>query len=133
MAHVVVDASVLIAIVTNGPEKVNLIEMTQDVNLISPHSVHWEIGNAFSAMFKRNRVSFEDAIKAIAAYQEITIRFVDIELDEALKLAYSLETNACDAYLIRCAIKYRSPLISLDKKLLNNAKSTNVKVLEVTQ
>lgn len=133
MSNVVVDASVLIAVVTNEPEKANLIQMTQNMVLIAPPSVHWEIGHAFSAMFKRNRVSIEDAIQAIEAYKRIPIRFAEIELDEAVKLVDMLKIYAYDAYIIRCAIKYRSPLMSLDKNLINSAKLINAQVLEVTQ
>jgi predicted nucleic acid-binding protein len=133
VANVVVDASVVIAVVTNEPHKANLIRLTHNVNLIAPHSVHWEIGNAFSAMFKRNRVSIEDAIQALEAYQKIPIRFAQIELGEAIMLADTLNIYAYDAYLIRCAVKYRSPLLSLDQSLVNSAKMVNVKVIEVTE
>ena len=133
MTNVVVDASVLIAVVTNEPEKANLIKLTQNVDLIAPHSIHWEIGNAFSAMLKRNRVPLEEAIQAIAAYQKIPIRFVSIELDEAIRLADTLKIYAYDAFLIRCAIKYKSPLLSLDKSLVNSAKLIKARILEVTQ
>ena len=132
MANVIVDASVLIAIVTNEPLKPNLIGLTQDVNLIAPHSIHWEIGNAFSAMFKRKRVSIDDAIQAIEAYQRIPIRFVEVELDEAMRLAERLDIYAYDAYMIRCAIKYRSPLLSLDRSLVNSAKLVKAQAIEVT-
>ncbi len=89
MANIVVDASVLIAIVTNEPKKKELIELTRNVDLIAPHSIHWEIGNAFSAMLKRNRISVRDAIKAMRVYQKIPIRMVDVELEETIKLADS--------------------------------------------
>jgi predicted nucleic acid-binding protein len=133
MTKVVVDASIIIAVVSNEPQKGPLIQMTQDVNLIAPHSIHWEIGNAFSAMFKRNRITIEDAIQAIFACEKIPIRFADIELDEALKLAHALNIYAYDAFIIRCAIKYKSPLISLDQKLLYAANMAKAQVLEVPQ
>jgi predicted nucleic acid-binding protein len=128
----VVDSSVLIAVVTNEPDKAKLVQLTQNVDLIAPHSIHWEIGNAFSAMFKRNRVTVEDAVQAIKAYQNITIRFVDVELEEAVRLASRLNIYAYDAYLIRCALKYKSPLLSLDQRLLNFARSVNTQIVEVT-
>ncbi len=132
MANIVVDASVLIAIVTNEPKKKELIELTRNVDLIAPHSIHWEIGNAFSAMLKRNRISVRDAIKAMRVYQKIPIRMVDVELEETIKLADKLNIYAYDAYLIRCAIKYKSPLLSLDKSLVNSAKSVKAQIMEVT-
>ena len=132
MANIVVDASVLIAIITNEPKKKELIELTRNVDLIAPHSIHWEIGNAFSAMLKRNRISVTDAIKAMQVYQKIPIRMVDVELEETIKLADKLNIYAYDAYLIRCAIKYKSPLLSLDKSLVNSAKSVKAQIMEVT-
>jgi len=129
--NVVVGASVLIAVVINEPEKANLVQLTQNVDLIAPHSIHWEIGNAFSAMLKRDRVSLTEALQAIAVYNNILLRTVDIELDEALKLADTLNIYAYDAYLIRCAIKYKAPLLSLDQSLIHAAKSIKAQIVEV--
>ena len=132
MANVVVDASVLIAVVTNEAEKARLVQLTQDVDLIAPHSIRWEIGNAFSAMLKRRRITVEEAIRAIELYQKIPVRFVDVEIEEAIRLADALNIYAYDAYLVRCAIKYNSPLLSLDEGLVQSAKSAKAQVLEVT-
>jgi len=129
--NIVVDTSVIIAVIANEPEKDKLIKLTQGVDVIAPHSVHWEIGNAFSAMFKRKIVTLEQALKAIQAYSKIPIRFVDVELEQSLEIAETLNIYAYDAYLIRCALRYKSPLISLDRDLVDSAKRMNVKVIEV--
>lgn len=131
MANIVVDASALIAVVTNEPKKAKLIRLTRNVDLIAPASVHWEIGNAFSAMLRRSRITVTDALQAIGAYRMIPIRFVDVELEEAIKLADALNIYAYDAYLIRCAIKYKSPLLSLDQRLVNSAQSAKAQIVEV--
>ena len=133
MPNLVVDASILIAVITNEAEKAKLIQLTHNRDLIAPHSVQWEIGNAFSAIFKRKRVTIEDALQAIKAYQKIPIRFVDSELEGAIQLAYLLNIYAYDAYLIQCAIKYNAPLLSLDQGLIKSAKSQKVQVVEVTK
>ena len=126
----VIDASALIAVVANEPEKAKLVQLTQNVDLIAPHSIHWEIGNAFSAMLKRDRITVEQAIKAIETYQKIPVRLVDVELDETLRLADALDTYAYDAYLIRCAVKYKAPLLSLDQGLIHAAKAMNIQIVE---
>jgi predicted nucleic acid-binding protein len=131
MTKVVVDASVLIAVVTNESTKARLVQLTQGADLIAPHSIHWEIGNALSAMLKRDRIKFTEALQIVAAYQDIPIRFVDVELAETLTLADRLSMYAYDAYLIRCAIKYKAPLLSLDRGLLHAAQSVKVRILEV--
>ena len=131
IVNIVVDTSVIIATIANEPEKDTLVELTRGANLIAPHSVHWEIGNAFSAMFKRKRVTLEQALKAVQAYSEIPIRFVDVALERSLEIAETLSIYAYDAYLIRCALKYKASLISLDRNLVDSAKCMKVKVIEV--
>ena len=131
--EVVVDASVLIAVVANEADKPKLIEITQKAELIAPLSVHWEMGNAFSAMLKRERITLDQAIAAIEAYLQIPVRFVEVELIDALVLADELDMYAYDVYLLRCAEKYRSPLLSLDKKLITSAKNKKIAVLELPE
>jgi predicted nucleic acid-binding protein len=129
--EIVVDTSVLITVIANEPEKEQLIELTKGANLIAPHSVHWEIGNAFSAMLKRKRIGLTQALQALEAYRRIPIRFVDVELDETIEIAARLGIYAHDAYLIRCALKYRSPLMSLDRTLVEAARRLEAPVMEV--
>ena len=52
----IIDTSVIIAVLANEPIKKKLIKLTKGVELLAPTSVHWEIGNAFSAMLKRKRI-----------------------------------------------------------------------------
>ncbi len=129
--NVVVDTSVIIAVIANEPERDILIELTRGADLIAPQSIHWEVGNAFSAMLKRKRVTLAQAQKSIEIYKTIPIRFLDVGLEQTLKLASELDIYAYDAYIIECALKYKSPLISLDRTLVNVAKQMKVNVLEV--
>ncbi|RKY69237.1 MAG: VapC toxin family PIN domain ribonuclease [Candidatus Latescibacterota bacterium] len=130
---IVVDTSVIIAVIANEPEKEALVELTTGADLIAPHSVHWEVGNAFSAMLRRERITVEQAIQAIKLYQQIPMRLVEVELEEALKIADTLGIYAYDAYLIRCALKYKSPMISLDRNLVRAAKEMKARVIEVVK
>ncbi len=82
-------------------------------------------------MLKRNRISLEQSIKAIEIYSKIAIQFVDIDLKDSLKLCNELKLYAYDAYIISCALKYQSPLITLDKGLITSAAQKGVQVLEV--
>ena len=131
--EIVVDASVLIAVITNEDEKEKLVAMTDEAELIVPLSVHWEIGNAFSSLLKRKRVTIDEALQAIEIYLQIPVRFVDVELAESLELANELGLYAYDAYLLRCAAKYRLPLLTLDARLIQAAKEKKIQVLEVAE
>ena len=130
--RIVVDASVLIAVIADEAEKERLVDATAGAELLAPSSVHWEIGNALSALLKRKRVTIEEALQAIEIYQQIPISFVEVELAESMKLANELGLYAYDAYLLRCAAKYRSPLLTLDAGLIQAAKKKKIAVLEVT-
>ena len=127
----VVDASTLIAVVVNEPEKSRLVEITKGVDLLAPASIPWEIGNAFSAMLKRKRIMPEQAVDAVKAYQKIPVRYVEVELDESLKIAAKHKMYAYDAYLLRCAKKYKIKLLTLDKRLREIAREMNIEVVEV--
>ena len=52
-------------------------------------------------------------------------------IEEALRIAYSFNVYAYDAYMIQCAIEQKSELITLDKKLVEISKKMNIKTIEV--
>lgn len=109
--NIVVDALVIIAVIANKPQREVLIGVTKGVDLLAPPSVHWEIGNAFSAMLRRRRVTLAEVLKAIEVYRRIPIRFVEVELEDALRVAAEAGIYAYDACVIGCAQKYRAALI----------------------
>ncbi len=127
----VVDTSVIIAVLVNEPQRRALIRITQGAHLLAPPSVPWEVGNAFAAMIKRKRLTVTEALEAIVAYRQIPLRLVEVELDEAVRVAGESGIYAYDAYLIRCAQKYKAPLISLDRELAGVAERLGVDVVTV--
>ncbi len=129
---IVIDASALIAVLAGEPEREHLLSLTIGANLIAPPSVHWEIGNAFSAMLRRGRTDLSTVLDALSLYGEIPIRFVAIELAESVEMAGRLGIYAYDAYLLTCARRYRAPLLTLDVPLRTLARRVDVAVLEVT-
>lgn len=129
--NITIDTSALIAVITNEPTKSRLIEITQGADLIAPHSVHWEIANSFSAMFKRNRISLNDALTCIEVYKKIPVRYFDVDMSKSLEICHSQKMYAYDSYLIRCAQENRSPLLTLDSGLTHIATQLGVNCLEV--
>lgn len=125
---IVLDTSVIIAVITNEKHKPQLIDLTRGMDLIAPSSLHWEIGNALSAMFKQQRITLDQAKIAVAAYRQIQLRLSDIELDMAIDLADKLDIYAYDAYVIACALKHRCSLLTLDNRLSEAARKIGVAV-----
>jgi len=128
---IVVDTSAIVAVIVHEPQRGALIRLTKGADLLAPASVHWEVGNAFSALLKRNRIEVDQALQAVAAYRQIPIRYVDVELEDTLAIAAQYAIYACDAYLIRCGLKFSAPLLSLDRGLLQVAEQAGVHTIEV--
>ncbi len=129
--ELVVDASVLIAVLTGEGSRDNLIARTQGAQLVAPASVHAEIGNALAALLKRRRLKLAEVQAVLAAYAQIPLRLVEVELAGALELADRFGLYAYDAYIIACARQQRAPLLTLDPRLGRTAHEAGVEVLEI--
>lgn len=70
---------------------------------------------------------------ALSVYSRIPVRFVDVDLDEAMRAADQLNIYAYDAYVLVCARSKRCPMLSLDRGLLTAAKRLDIDVIEVKQ
>jgi predicted nucleic acid-binding protein len=128
--YVTIDTSALIAVISNEESKQDIVDLTEGYSLYSPMSVHWEIGNAFSAMFKRKSSSIERAKQALESYREIPIKFIDVSLANTLEISHALNIYAYDAYLIQCAQQTSSSLLTLDSGLKSAAKKMGIHILE---
>lgn len=128
---ITIDTSALIAVVGNEATKPGIVRLTEGSSLCAPASVHWEIGNAFSAMFKKRQTTVELAKKALAIYQAIPVKYFQYPLEQALELSARLGIYAYDAYLVQCAMQTNSPLLTLDRRLRAAAEKMGVQTLEV--
>jgi predicted nucleic acid-binding protein len=131
MKTIVVDTSALIAVIANEPEKGRLIELTNGCTLIAPRSVFWEIGNAFSAMLKRGRITKQQVDAALVAFDAIPVRYVELGLKEAVGIAAQYNIYAYDAYVLAAALRYKSPLLSLDQQMVRHGDVVGIQMLEV--
>ena len=129
--NIVVDTSVLIAVLVNEPERSKIVSLTIGLDLLAPGSVHWDIGNALSVMIKRKAIRVHQVEAVLKAYRQIPIRLVDVDLDRALEIALDRNIYAYDAYMIECARENRCKVLSLDKGLVEAAIKAGVGVLEV--
>ena len=128
----VIDASVVIAVIANEPIKPALIALTRGEELFAPRSLPWEIGNAFSAMFKRKAIELPQALAAIEEFSRIAITYVDVELRRSIELSHSLNSYADDAYLVACTEQIGGRFLTLDRGLVDAARRAGVNVVEVT-
>lgn len=131
--ELVIDTSAIIAVLVRESDRAALVEVTAGADLLAPPSVHWEVGNAFSAMFKRRRLTLRQAHRALEAYRRIPIRFSDVRLGQALEVSKGLDIYAYDAYVIACALQHRCAVLSLDRGLVEAATRAGIATVEVQQ
>ena len=130
VVEIVIDTSAILAVIAEQPEKADLVTLTRGAILVAPASVHWEIGNAMSAMFKRKAIGIKDALQLLEAYAAIPIRMAEVGLKQAVELSAKLNVYAYDAYILACAINERAPLLTLDGGLRERARELKLDVLE---
>ena len=128
---IVIDTSALIAVIAGEPERNRIISKTDGKTLTGPGSIPWEIGNAFSAIFKQNRLTLDAAKKGIAIFESIPIRYIEPDFFNAITISKQTNMYAYDAYFLDCAFRLKAPLLTLDQKLKNAAQNLNIKILEV--
>jgi predicted nucleic acid-binding protein len=128
---IVIDTSALIAVIVGEPERKKIIEITTGNTLVGPGSIPWEIGNAFSAMFKQNRLAIDEARKGLVIFNSIPLRHIQPDFVNALKISKQTNMYAYDAYFLDCAIRHKAPLLTLDLKLKAAAQDLSVEIMEV--
>lgn len=128
---IVIDTSALLAVIVGEPERDRIVELTSGHTLVGPGAIPWEVGNAFSAMLKQRRLTLTEAQEGLRIFQTIPLRFVKVDMTNALSLAYETKLYACDAYFLDCAVRHASPLLTLDHGLKKAAKDIGLKLLEV--
>jgi predicted nucleic acid-binding protein len=126
---IVIDTSAVIAVITKAPDREALLAATQGATVFSPRSLPWEVGNAFSAMFKQRRITIAQALEALALYHRLPVHLVEVSLAQALTLAAQQHMYAYDAYMLICAQRQRAALLTLDTALLRTARMLGVPVV----
>lgn len=127
----VIDTSVIIAVLLNEESKNKIIETTTGAVLFAPASLHWEVANAFTALFKRNRINLKESLQALKYYQEIPIRFLDSDLEKSLRISFTHSIYAYDSYFIAAAKELNCPLLSLDSSMKRIAALEGIIIIEV--
>jgi len=128
---IVIDTSALIAVIVDEPERDKIIELTTGNALIGPGSIPWEVGNAFSSMFKRGNLNLDEAKKGLTIFSSIPLRFIETDFINAISLANQTNIYAYDAYFLECAIRFSVPLLTLDRRLKDAAQNLGINTLEV--
>lgn len=126
-----IDTSALLAVLMNEDHKSKIIKLTKNCDLQAPAIIDGEIGNALSAMFKRKRLNFTKAKDIVSQFEMVPIRRTEIRIQESLEIASRYNLYAYDCFFLDCSLQYRSPLLSLDSRMVDIAKQLKIETLEI--
>jgi len=111
---ILLDASAIMAVILNEPNKDTVINQTKNAMLVSPEVISFEIGNALISLFKRHKLTEEKLLEAYKNYATIPIRNIKVDIEKALKIACKYKIYAYDAYYLEIAYRLKIPLITFD-------------------
>ena len=123
------DTNAFIAVALNEPEKDMIVRLTEGHDLVAPEVLPFEIGNALTAMMRRNALEANEVILAWDMIQQIPVDLRRIEIRAALNIATQYNIYAYDAYFLECALNLRSPLLTLDRPMKGIAQKIGIQVL----
>ncbi len=128
--NIIADTNIFLAVALDEPEKKRIIQLTATVDIISPEILPYEIGNALSSIIKRKTLTPSEALSAFEAAEQISVRLVAINIQQALRIAIRFNIYAYDAYFLQCALTYSCPLLTLDKRMKQVAIELGIEILE---
>ena len=128
--EIVVDTSVILAVLLDETEKGPLVEATRGATLSVPPSVPWEIGNALTSLIKRRRLTVPDARRVARTFERIPLQYVAIDLSRSVQTAAEFGLYAYDAYVLEAARVRRCGLLTLDRRLMKAARGARVTLVE---
>ncbi|MGB5217448.1 MAG: type II toxin-antitoxin system VapC family toxin [Smithella sp.] len=124
---IIADTNTFIAVALNEPEKDAIIQLTEGNSLVAPEVLPFEIGNALTAMIKRNSLKAKEALLAWDMIQTIPVDLRRIDIKSALNIATRHNIYAYDAYFLECALNLHSPLLTLDQRMKSIARQIGIK------
>ncbi len=127
---IIADTNTFIAVALNEPERDRIIRLTEGHDLIAPDVLPFEIGNALTAMMKKNALKKEEVASTWKVIQQIPVDLRDTDIKSALNIAIRFNIYAYDAYFLECAYNLRSPLLTLDLGMQKIAREIGITILE---
>lgn len=127
---IIADTNTFIAVALNEPEKDKIIQLTEGHDLIAPDVLPFEIGNALTAMMKKNALKKEEVESAWEIIHQIQVDLRHTNIKSALSIAIKYNLYAYDAYFLECAYNLRSLLLTLDIGMQKVAREMGITILE---
>ena len=128
--NILIDASALMPILINEPEKQYIVNITKNCKLLAPSVLPYEIGNALTRLKRRKILNEKQVIVLYKDFKKIPLRLLEININNALRIACKYNIFAYDAYYLETAYRLNLPLLTLDSTMKNIALDLKIKILE---
>jgi predicted nucleic acid-binding protein len=129
--EILIETSAVMAVIIKEPEKDIIIGLTKDAVLVSPNIVSIEIANALSKMMKRKIIEKERMMNAFQYFKAIPVKNIDINFENALKIAYDYKIYAYDACYLETAKRLNLSLLTFDGNMIKVGKEFGINILGV--
>ncbi len=129
---IIADTNIFLAVVLYEPERDSIIKLTVGHELIAPEVLPFEIGNALSAMVKREKITTDEMLSIWSATQKIPVDLRTVDIAKALEISSDFHIYAYDAYFLVCALFLHAPLLTLDKRMNQIAEVLGIPTIEVS-
>jgi len=127
---VLLDASAIMAVILNEPNKEKVIELTENALILSSEVISFEIGNALINLNRKHRLTEDQLLEAYKMYKSIPMRIIQVDIEKALRIACKFNIYAYDAYYLEIANRLRLPLITFDELMKNTAISLKIFIMD---
>lgn len=128
--EIVADTNIFLAVALDGPERKRILQLTSGTAAAAPEILPYEIGNALSAMVKRQKLTESEALQVEQSAMRVAVRLVSVDIQASLRIALTHNIYAYDAYFLQCALRLSRPLFTLDRRMKQVADQIGVKVVE---
>ena len=127
---VLLDASAIMAVILNEPNRNTVIALTENATLLSSEVISFEIGNALINLFKKRKITEEELLAVYGDYTTIPIDIIKVDIEKALKIACKYKIYAYDAYYLEVAKRLKLPLITFDGLMKKIGLDLKINIME---
>ena len=128
---IAIDTSAILGILLDEDSNKSIVKMTIGFDIVSAATLPYEVGNALVSNLRKKRITEPQALLASKNFEKMNIRLIGIDMQDSILMASKLGIYAYDSYMLSVALKLKIPLITLDKLMIESARVSGIKVVEV--
>jgi predicted nucleic acid-binding protein len=127
---ILLDASAVMAIILNEPNRDKVVKLTKNALLLASEVIPFEIGNALINLYKKRKITEEELLETYGKFTSLPMRIIKVDIEKALKIAGKYQIYAYDAYYLETAYRLKIPLITFDGLMKKVALNLNIDVID---